>query len=356
MLAEWQSTRLADLTFARSSAVIVAVIVFAGLSLFVAVLRSLRSRMAVRREVALPALLQWAGTSTFSLGRHAVLVLFLVGLPFFAIALAEPYASLSRQDVSFPGRRIALMIDASSSMLLRFPTKTLGPKEAGTPPSAFFTTVAAAEIFVHQRMSGKYRDLIGLIEFGDEAYVITPFTTDYDNILLSLSLVGDWTEFMKFPDQGTTIGLAIEQSVGLFKAFDFLDAAGNLMLIFSDGQDTQVTIHGKNVNEILEGARQTKIPVYFIRTSYNKGLGAVLPDDIWKPAVEATGGKFYPAGDEQAVLNAIKDIDTRSAGRVDVKRYSSQQPKFAGYAFLAASFWMVALTLQLTVPYFRKFP
>ena len=73
-----------------------------------------------------------------------------------------------------------------------------------------------------------------------------------------------------------------------------------------------------------------------IRTSYNKGLGAVLPDDIWKPAIEATGGKFYPAGDEQAVLNAIKDIDTRSAGRVDVKRYSSQQPKFAGYAFMAA--------------------
>ena len=54
-------------------------------------------------------------------------------------------------------------------------------------------------------MKGKYRDLIALIEFGDEAYVVTPFTTDYDNILLSLSLIGDWTEFMKFPDQGTTI-------------------------------------------------------------------------------------------------------------------------------------------------------
>ena len=35
------------------------------------------------------------------------------------------------------------------------------------------------------------------------------------------------------------------------------------------------------------------------------------------------------------MLNAIKDIDLRSAGRVDVKRYSSQQPKFAAYAFMA---------------------
>jgi len=56
------------------------------------------------------------------------------------------------------------------------------------------------------------------------------------------------------------------------------------------------------------------------------------------------------------VLNAIKDIDQRSAGRVDVKRIQQPAAKFSGYAFIAASLWMVALTLQLTVPYFRKFP
>src|SRR5216117_3747959 len=61
-------------------------------------------------------------------------------------------------------------------------------------------------------------------------------------------------------------------------------------------------------NEILAGAVQTKIPVYFIRTSYNKALGGVLPDDIWKPAVEATGGRFYAAGYESMILTAIKEI------------------------------------------------
>ena len=205
-------------------------------------------------------------------------------------------------------------------------------------------------------MAGKYHDLIGLIEFGDEAYVVTPFTTDYENILLSISLIGDWTEFMKFPDQGTTIGAAMEQGVGLFKAFDFLEASGNLMVLFTDGQDTQVTIHGKSVTEIVAGAVQTKIPVYMIRTSYNKGLGAVLPDDIWKPAIEATGGKFYAAADELAIMAAIRDIDSRSGGRVDIKRYSTARPRYTPYTFMAASFWTVALLLQLTVPYFRKFP
>jgi hypothetical protein len=354
VIFEWRNARAVDLLFTHRDDSIIAMVVLIGLAMAVLVGRALTRKKAGRTQVALPAVLDWSGGSWTSIVRHGALILFLVGLPFFVMAFADPYSSLTHEQVSFPGRRIALMIDASSSMMARFPAAHLNAKAPNE--ATFFTTVAAAETFIRQRMNGKYHDLIGLIEFGDEAYVVTPFTSDYDNILLSLNLIGDWTEFMKFPDQGTTIGLAIEQATGLFRAFDFLEASGNLMLLFTDGQDTQVTIHGKNVNEILEGAKQTKIPVYMIRTSYNKGLGAVLPDDIWKPAIEATGGKFYPAGDEQAVLNAIKDIDTRSAGRVDVKRYSSQQPKFAGYAFLAASFWTVALTLQLTVPYFRKFP
>src|SRR5882672_292612 len=115
-------------------------------------------------------------------------------------------------------------------------------------------------------------------------------------------------------------------------------------------------LHGLGDNEIVEGAKATKIRIYMNRTSNNKGLGAVLPDDIWKPAVEATGGKFYPAGDESAVLNAIKDIDQRTSGRVDVRLYTTRQPKFGPYAFMASGFWTIALALQLTVPYFRKFP
>jgi VWA domain-containing protein len=351
---EWRNTRAADLLFTHRTDAILAAVVLIGLAIAVLVGRALTRTKAGRTQVALPAVLEWSGGSWTSIVRHGALLLFLVGLPFFVMAFADPYSTLTREDVSFPGRRICLMIDASSSMMARFPAAHLNAKAPNE--ATFFTTVAAAEAFIRQRINGKYHDLIGLVEFGDEAYVVTPFTNDYDNILLSLTLIGDWTEFMKFPDQGTTIAAAIEQGTSLFKAFDFLEASGNLLLLFTDGQDTQVMLHGKSVNEIVEGAKASKIPVYMIRTSYNKGLGAVLPDDIWKPAIEATGGKFYAAGDEVTVLNAIKDIDQRSAGRVDVKRYSSQQPKFSGYAFIAAAFWMVALTLQLTVPYFRKFP
>src|SRR6185369_1336100 len=42
--------------------------------------------------------------------------------------------------------------------------------------ATFFTAVAAAERFLRLRINGKYRDLVALVEFGNEAYVVTPFT------------------------------------------------------------------------------------------------------------------------------------------------------------------------------------
>ncbi len=339
--------------FGRRDLAVTLLLVLIGASVALLFVRTGLRRRAIRDRVALPAIL--SGTRSW-LGpvRHLPLLAWIAGLPLFAIALADPYITLAEQQVTYPGRRIALLLDASSSMLAPFPAQRLAsraPNEA-----AFFTTVAAADAFIRQRKSGQYRDLISLIEFGDEAYVVTPFTTDYDNVLLSASLIGDWGEFMHFPNQGTTIGVAIERATGLFRAFDFAEASGNLMVIFSDGQDTQVTVGQRPVSDILAAALATRIPVYFIRTSRGKLLGDVVPDGIWKPAVESTGGRFYAAANESDVLRAIQDIDRRSPGTIQVKRYSTNQPRFAPFALAAAAFWALALALQLTVPAVRTFP
>jgi hypothetical protein len=217
-----------------------------------------------RAGIALPALLGWVGPSRVALLRHGALACAIAGLPFFILAVADPRTTFKRQETSYPGRRITLMIDASSSMLSSFPSSRLAK---GAPSdAAFFTSVGAARYFVELRMRGKYRDLMSLVEFGDDAYVITPFTSDHENILLSISLIGDWSEFMAFPDQGTVIARAIDQGVGLFDAFDFLDASGNLMVIFTDGVDAEILQDGRSAFDVLRDAERAKIPVYFIRT------------------------------------------------------------------------------------------
>jgi hypothetical protein len=351
---EWQNLRLDDLQFWHRSESRLAFLWLLAFTVVLLIVRSLIARRPGRHRIVVPAILSAMPRSHASFLLYLPLALFLLGIPFFFVALADPYSALVSREVSFPGRRICLMVDASTSMRTPFTAASLN-KRAATD-AAFFTTVAAAERFVRLRMKNQYRDLLSLVEFGNEAYVVTPFTHDYDNILLSISLIGDPVEFSMFPDQGTIIGRAIEEGTALFKAFNFLEASGNLMVIFSDGEDTRAMIGGRSLDDIVESAYETKIPVYLVRTNYDRAKGQVIPDELWIPAVEKTGGKFYAADNEEALLAAIADIDSLSTGTIEVRQYSSQQPQFTVFALIAAAFWTSAGAAKLIVPYFQKLP
>jgi hypothetical protein len=349
-LADWRELEFATLRFDQSQVAILAIVLLIALTGIGLLLRSSRAPRSAR--VALPALLPAVQRSAWSGIRHLPLVCFLGGVPFFLVALADPFTSLTHSDASYPGRRIAVMIDASTSMNQPFVSAQLNSQGGPT----YFATVAAAEYFMKLRMEGPHRDLISLIEFGNEAYVVTPFTTDYQNVLLSMRLIATPGEWERFPDQGTIIIQAIKQATRLFRAFDFLNASGNLMVIFSDGQDTQTLLNGQSIDSIMADARRHKIPVYFIRVAYNKAVGGLLPDEIWKKAVERTGGRFYAAADEKTILRAVHEIDRLAPGRIDVREYVTRRPRFAGVLVIAVALWLLAAALKLGLPQFRTFP
>jgi hypothetical protein len=352
VVIEWGELRLESLQFANAGVARLVALVLAGLLIAALLVRGLRGNR--RSGIALPAVLKWFRGSRLALVRHAAIVIALAGVPFFLLALADPRTAFTRQETAYPGRRVALLLDASSSMLTSLPASKLAK---GAPnDAAFFTTVGAARYFVELRMKGEYRDLMSLIEFGDEAYVITPFTSDYENILLSISLIGDWNEFMNFPEQGTIIARAIDQGVGLFKAFDFLDAAGNLMVIFSDGVDAEVLQDGRSAVDVLGEARRAQIPVFFIRTGRAGGDAGGVPDSVWRAAVARTGGRFYAGTDEATILRAIHEIDQAATGRIELRQYSTQIPRFPPFAFAAVALWTLALALRLLTPWFTTFP
>ena len=354
-LMEGRGIGISDLHFSHGDAARLVIIVLVAVSLAMVVVRSTIVRRTPRHRVGLPALLTRNSSLSWSFLRRTPLLVLMVGLPSFIFALADPYSSLTQRVESFPGRRICVMIDASTSMVRPFSAPTLRQAASGSQ-ATFLTTVAAADRFVQLRVNSKYRDLLALVEFGDQAYVVTPFTTDYENIRLSLSLVGDYTEFVRFPDQGTLIGRAIDQGVELFRTFDFLDATGNVMVLFSDGEDSEVSAGSKSVGELVQHARVAKVPIYFVRVRFDRAFGGVISDSLWKDAVEATGGRYYAASDESTLLRAIQDIDRVSPGRVEIKQYISQQPRFRPFTLVAVAAWSLATILMLTVPYFRRFP
>ena len=84
--------------------------------------------------------------------------------------------------------------------------------------------------------------------------------------------------------------------------------------------------------------------------------GAVLPDDLWKEAVEQTGGRFYPAADEATILRAVHEIDQLAPGKVELREYRSRQLQFTGYALVAVLLWLLAAGAKLGPRVFRTFP
>ena len=349
---EWLRVQWTDLQFPKAATALFVLVVLLAISLLMLLAYRLRSRKTARTHVSLPAVLPVMRGSAFSATRHAAFLVFLLGVPFFAVALAAPQTAFTREEVSYPGRRIAILVDSSNSMTLSFKSAKL--QAQGAP--VFFTAVAAAEHFMKLRMAGPYHDLIALLQFGNYAYVVTPFTTDYENVHVSITLIGTPREWGRFSDFGTTIIQSIDQALGLFKAFDFLNASGNLMLVFTDGRDDQATLKGRQLDDLMADARKFKIPIYMIRTASNMKLNDLPQDKLWKAAVEASGGRFYPAADEDDILLAVDEIDRLSPGRLDVREYTSQRPRFSGYALIAVALWLSAGMLKLGSPYFRTFP
>jgi hypothetical protein len=351
-LDEWSRVRFGDLHFGEGQTAVLALIVLFSLSLAALLIRSLRSRQAAAKYLALPAILPVMHRSGVSASRHAAFLIFLLGIPFFAVALGDPKTSFTREDVTYPGRRIAMLIDGSGSMILKFETAKLKTLDS----RAFYTAVAAAEYFMKLRMDGPYRDLVALIQFGNEAYVVTPFTTDYENIMLSLKLIGNPRSYGRFNDVGTTIIKGFEQSTALFKTFNYMKASGNLILLFSDGGDGETTYRGRSLNELVSEARESEIPVYMFRIGYLKKEGDIAFDKVWREAVEGTGGRFYAITDEATMLRAITEVDRLSAGSIDVRHYSSERPRFSGYALVAVGLWMLAGAMKMGFRTFQTFP
>src|SRR5262245_19923450 len=141
-ILEWRNTRTGDLLFGHRDTALLALVALIGLCVAVLIIRAMARRRAGRTQVALAAVLDWGQSSWLSIVRHGALLLLLCGLPFFVLALADPQSTLTQEQVSYPGRRIALMIDASSSMMARFPAAHLNAKAPNE--ATFFTTVAAA--------------------------------------------------------------------------------------------------------------------------------------------------------------------------------------------------------------------
>ncbi len=218
-------------------------------------------------------------------------------------------------------RDVMLAIDLSGSMDYRD-----FPGDDGSPLRRFDAVQRVVDRFVAARES----DRVGLIVFGDRAYLQLPFTRD-------LATARDLVALMDVGMAGprTAIGDAIGLSI---RSFETSDVDQRLLILLTDGNDTASKMTPLNAAGI---AALNGIEVHTIGVGDPEASGEDRVDFAALEAIaERTGGRFHDAADEAALEAVYRRIDELTA--VDV-RTTSWHPRQSMVHWPAGAALIVAL-------------
>jgi Ca-activated chloride channel family protein len=214
-------------------------------------------------------------------------------------------------------RDLVLAIDISGSM----DTRDLKDAE-GQPLQRLDTVKAVVNDFIIKREG----DRIALIVFGSSAYLQTPFTEDLETAaeLMAQTEVG-----MAGPHTaiGDAIGLAL-------RTFEASDIEQKLLVLLSDGADTNSQMSPLNATEIAAAAG---VKIFTIGVGDPKGTGEQRVDLAALEAVaERSNGAFYVAEDTEGLREIYAEIDRLNPRLVDTTTFQPKDPLWH-FAFAAAA-------------------
>ena len=264
-------------------------------------------------------------------------------------ALARPQAGKVFSEVRSEGVDIIMALDTSGSMKAMDFTRG---KERVTRVAILKEVVGR---FIEQRPS----DRIGLVVFGEEAYIQCPLTLDHGIVL----------DFVKQVDIGTAgadataIGDALAVSVARLKD---LKAKEKVVILATDGENNAGRITPLVAADI---AKSMGVKVYTIGIG-SKGAAPVLVNTIMGPTyqymnfsideelltqiAQKTGGRYYRATDTKRLEEIYSDIDKLEKTEVKVKQYTEYDELFA-YALLLGIILLLA-EVGLAGTLLRKIP
>ncbi|MEO8717635.1 MAG: VWA domain-containing protein [Burkholderiales bacterium] len=244
---------------------------------------------------ALRASLQVAG------GRRSRLRLAVAALAWLLLVLAAALAQQVGETVHLPvsGRSIMLAVDLSGSM--ETPDMRIGSRAV----SRLDAVKVVAGDFI-QRRAG---DRLGLILFGDQAYLQVPLTLDRSTVRTLLDeaqigLAGERTAI------GDAIGLAI-------KRLREEPAANRVLVLLTDGASNAGNVDplkaadlaardGVRIYTIGVGADEANVPGPF---GVPQLIGSDLDAAALKAIAQKTGGRYFRAADVASLSQIYELLD-----------------------------------------------
>lgn len=218
-------------------------------------------------------------------------------------------------------RDIMLAIDLSGSMDYRdFPGRD------GQPISRHQAVQQVVKAFVAERES----DRVGLIVFGDKAYIQLPFTRDLATAstlvdLMAVAMAGPQTAL------GDAIGLSIH-------AFESSSIKERILILLTDGNDTASRMTPINAAAI---AARNGVEIYTIGIGDPQATGEDRVDfSLLADIAGRTGGEFFNAEDETALAAIYQRIDEATAAEVNTE---SWRPRHSLVAWPAGAALLIGL-------------
>ena len=255
----------------------------------------------------------------------AIVVWFLL-----VLALAKPELVGEPIVRTEAARDVMLAVDLSGSMDYRdFPDEN----------GQIVRRLDAVQRVVHQFVAERESDRVGLIVFGDKAYLQLPFTRDLQTArelidLMDVGMAGPRTAV------GDAIGLSI-------KSFESSDLDEKLLILLTDGNDTASKMTPINAAEI---ARLNDVEIYTIGVGDPEATGEDRVDfGTLQEIATRTGGAFFDAGDEATLAEVYQRIDELAVADVKSTSWRPHESMVhwpAGLAVLIALFAYVLLILS----------
>jgi Ca-activated chloride channel family protein len=266
-----------------------------------------------------------------------------------SISAARPQ-KITLLDQPLKGRNIMLVVDASRSMLAQDFPMSFGHA----------SRMDGVRTVVSEYVRNRHHDRVGLIVFGEAAYLQSPLTSDtalVDELVQGIrpGMAGDGTAI------GDGLGLAL-------KRLKEVEEGSKAIILMTDGVNNAGQVSplkaarvakdlGIEVHTIGIGAGTAPI-VDPRRLGGMMGLGfgqmAEFDEATLKSIAETTGGVYFNASSLEGFKEVYRQIETLTQIELDQPDRTVIEELFWPYALIGALCYLLALVLSATL--FMKVP
>lgn len=238
-------------------------------------------------------------------------------------ALARPQLLESPVVRTLPTRDMLLLVDLSGSMETKDFTNTQGQT---------VDRLTAVKEVLDDFLTRREGDRVGLVVFGNAAFVQVPFTQDLEasRILLNQTAV-------RMAGPKTALGDAIGLGITLFERSDVEE---KVIIALTDGNDTASKIPPSEAATI---AVDNDILIHVIGVGDPTASGEEkLDEEALKLVAAKTGGLYYHASDRDQLENIYRELDQVGTRELDVETYRPRIDLF---------YWPLGAFLLLSLAY-----